>query len=142
MLFNSITFAIFLPIVFLLYWFVFERNLKAQNFFAVIASYIFYGWWDWRFLLLIAFTSFCSWSCGALMRCIDNQQIAPPQLEKNPLKKRFSFFVSSRKFLNISNIILNLGILGVFKYYNFFVESFISAFASVGLNLQIGRAHV
>jgi len=122
MLFNSITFAIFLPIVFLLYWFVFQRNLKVQNFFVVVASYVFYGWWDWRFLLLIAFTSFCSWGCGLLMQRADNQ-------EKTP-------FYLSRKFLSVSNIVLNLGILGVFKYYNFFVESFISAFASVGLHLQ------
>ena len=65
MLFNSIQFAIFLPIVFLFYWFVFDRficrskhQLKLQNAFVVVASYVFYGWWDWRFLLLIAFTSF------------------------------------------------------------------------------------
>ncbi|MDR3338929.1 MAG: MBOAT family protein, partial [Candidatus Symbiothrix sp.] len=58
MLFNSITFAIFLPIVIFLYWFVFNRNLKIQNLFIVVASYVFYGWWDWRFLLLIAFTTF------------------------------------------------------------------------------------
>ena len=122
MLFNSITFAIFLPIVFLLYWFVFQRNLKLQNFFVVVASYVFYGWWDWRFLLMIIFTSFCSWGSGLLMQRIDNQQIPSPRF--------------SRKFLSISNIVLNLGILGVFKYYNFFVENFISAFASVGLHLQ------
>jgi len=78
MLFNSLTFALFLPIVFVLYWFVFQRNLKAQNFFIVVASYVFYGWWDWRFLLLIAFTSFCSWGCGLLMQRADNQQITPP----------------------------------------------------------------
>ena len=60
MLFNSIEFAIFLPIVFLLYWFVFGKNLKLQNLFVVVVSYIFYGWWDWRFLFLIAFTSACS----------------------------------------------------------------------------------
>jgi len=80
MLFNSITFALFLPIVLLLYWFVFQRNLKAQNFFIVVASYVFYGWWDWRFLILIAFTSFCSWGCGLLIQCIDNQQITPPSI--------------------------------------------------------------
>jgi len=67
MLFNSIEFAIFLPIVFLLYWFAFGRNLKLQNLFVVLASYVFYGWWDWRFLVLIAFTSFCSWGSGMLM---------------------------------------------------------------------------
>jgi len=122
MLFNSITFAIFLPIVFLLYWFVFQRNLKIQNFFVVVASYVFYGWWDWRFLFLIAFTSFSSWFSGLLMQRADDKQITPPRI--------------SRKFLNISNIVLNLGILGVFKYYNFFVESFVSAFASIGFHLQ------
>ncbi|MEE2773031.1 MAG: MBOAT family protein, partial [Bacteroidota bacterium] len=53
MLFNSLDFAVFLPIVFFLYWFVFNKNIKWQNFFVAIASYIFYGWWDWRFLGLI-----------------------------------------------------------------------------------------
>jgi len=123
MLFNSITFAIFLPTVFLLYWFVFQRNLKVQNLFVVIASYIFYAWWDWRFLLLIIFTSCCSWGCGLLMQRSDNRQT----------KHNIHL---SRKFISISNIVLNLGILGVFKYYNFFVESLISAFASVGFHLQ------
>ena len=84
MLFNSIQFAVFLPIVFLLYWFVFDRfickskwQLRLQNAFVVVASYVFYGWWDWRFLLLIAFTSFCSWGSGMLMQRADNQQIDP-----------------------------------------------------------------
>ena len=122
MLFNSIPFALFLPIVFLLYWFVFQRKLKLQNFFVVAASYVFYGWWDWRFLILIAFTSFCSWGCGMLMQHIDNQKNTNINL--------------SRKILNISNIVLNLGVLGIFKYYNFFVESFASAFASMGIHLE------
>ena len=84
MLFNSIQFALFLPIVFLLYWFVFDRfisksehQLRLQNAFVVVASYVFYGWWDWRFLLLIAFTSFCSWGSGMLMQRVENQQIDP-----------------------------------------------------------------
>ena len=127
MLFNSITFAIFLPIVFLLYWFVFQRNLKVQNFFVVVASYVFYGWWDWRFLLLIVCTSFCSWGCGVLMQRADKHNTT-------------RFF--SRKFLNVSNIVLNLGILGVFKYYNFFIESFISAFASAGVHLQLHSLNI
>ena len=83
MLFNSIQFAIFLPIVFLLYWFAFDRfisksknQLRLQNAFVVVASYVFYGWWDWRFLLLIAFTSFCSWGSGMLMQRVENQSIA------------------------------------------------------------------
>ena len=122
MLFNSITFALFLPIVFVLYWFVFQRNLKAQNFFIVVASYVFYGWWDWRFLILIILSSFCSWGCGLLIQRIDNMQITRSLL--------------SRKFIVICDIVLNLGILGLFKYFNFFVENFISAFASVGIHLQ------
>ena len=57
MIFNSLDFAFFLPIVFILYWFVVNRNLKVQNLFLVIVSYVFYGWWDWRFLSLIIFSS-------------------------------------------------------------------------------------
>ncbi|MFU8844553.1 MAG: MBOAT family protein, partial [Bacteroidales bacterium] len=57
MLFNSIDFAIFLPIVFIFYWFVVNRNLKWQNFLIIASSYIFYGWWDWRFLSLIFFST-------------------------------------------------------------------------------------
>lgn len=67
MLFNSFEFALFLPVVFLLYWFVFNRSLRTQNLFVVGASYLFYGWWDWRFLLLIAFTSLCSYASGLLI---------------------------------------------------------------------------
>lgn len=67
MLFNSFEFALFLPVVFLLYWFVFNRSLRVQNLFVVGASYLFYGWWDWRFLLLIAFTSLCSYASGLLI---------------------------------------------------------------------------
>jgi D-alanyl-lipoteichoic acid acyltransferase DltB (MBOAT superfamily) len=80
MLFNSIHFALFLPIVFLLYWFVFQRNLRLQNLFIVIVSYVFYGWWDWRFLLLLAFTSLCSWGSGIVIQRIDNKQFTPPIL--------------------------------------------------------------
>ena len=74
MLFNSIEFALFLPIVFLLYWFVFDyalrrckRQLWWQNLFVLIASYVFYGWWDWKFLLLIALTTLCSFGSGLLI---------------------------------------------------------------------------
>lgn len=66
MLFNSIEFLIFLPIVFAIYWLLGKR-LKLQNAFVVLASYVFYGWWDWRFLILIAITSFCSWGSGLLI---------------------------------------------------------------------------
>ena len=109
MLFNSVEFALFLPIVFLLYWFVFNRNIKVQNLFIVAASYLFYGWWNWKFLLLIAFTSLCSFGAGLL-------------IERHERKA---------KWINVLNIILNLGILGTFKYYDFFVSSFAEMF---GLN--------
>lgn len=116
MLFNSVEFLLFLPVVFLLYWFVFNRNLRLQNAFILVASYVFYGWWDWRFLLLIAFTSFCSWFGGII---IDRSQ---SRVEK--------------KVVLYTIIILNLGILAVFKYYDFFVKSFIDAFSFCGIHLH------
>jgi len=126
MLFNSIQFAVFLPIVFLLYWFVFDRfiakskyQLKLQNTFVVVASYVFYGWWDWRFLLLIAFTSFCSWGSGVLIGHADSKQKA--------------------KVWMWLNIVLNIGILAVFKYYDFFVTEFAQLFhiSAKGLLLKV-----
>ena len=109
MLFNSIEFAVFLPIVFLFYWFVFNRNLKWQNLFIVVVSYVFYGWWDWRFLFLIAFTSFCSWGSGLLI-------------------ERFKDTPKKAKAVSILNLVINLLILGVFKYYDFFAASFADLF--------------
>ena len=109
MLFNSIEFAIFLPIVFLLYWFVFSKNLKLQNLFIVVVSYIFYGWWNWRFLFLIAFTSACSFGAGLLIG-------------------KYRGTPSTAKAVNIVNIVINLLVLGVFKYYDFFVTSFADVF--------------
>lgn len=109
MLFNSIEFAIFLPIVFLLYWFVFNKNLKLQNLFVVAASYVFYGWWDWRFLFLIAFTSLCSYVSGLLI-------------------EKYRDTSRKAKIVHVLNIIVNLLILGAFKYYNFFITSFAEAF--------------
>lgn len=131
MLFNSLEFAFFLPIVFLLYWFLTpsgvngpryslfhywhvseQTALNIQNAFVLVASYVFYGWWDWRFLLLIAFTSFCSWGSGLLIG---------RSLTRPSLKGRRLF---SPRFWMIANIVLNLGILAVFKYYDFFVSEF------------------
>ncbi len=124
MLFNSLEFALFLPIVFLLYWFVFNKHLRLQNLFIVVVSYIFYGWWDWRFLLLIAFTTFCSWLSGVLIQTYREKR------ESNPTQ------INWAKVVSATNIILNLGILGAFKYYNFFVNSFVEAFASFDIHLQ------
>ena len=111
MLFNSIEFALFLPVVFLLYWFVFDRfigkskhQLTLQNAFVVLASYLFYGWWDWRFLLLIALTSFCSWGSGLF-------------IGRAKTKKKAKAWMWA-------NIVLNIGILAMFKYYDFFVTEF------------------
>ena len=145
MLFNSLQYAIFLPIVFLLYWFVFDRfiskskwQLRLQNAFVVVASYIFYGWWNWRFLLLIVFTSFCSWGSGMLMQRVENQQIDPnltgggKSLEINKLQRR-------KKLITTANIVLNLLILAVFKYYDFFVTEFAQLFhiSTDGLLLKV-----
>ena len=111
MLFNSFEFLIFLPIVFLLYWFVFDyalskckHQLLLQNLFIVVASYIFYGWWDWRFLILIAITTILSFLSGI-------------GIEKAPTER-------SKKAVMIANIVVNLGILGVYKYYDFFAREF------------------
>ena len=109
MLFNSLEFAVFLPVVFLLYWFVFNRNVKWQNLFVVVASYVFYGWWDWRFLILIAFTSAFSFCCGLW---IDKYRGTPRKT----------------RLFSALNIVVNLLILGVFKYYDFFATSFADAF--------------
>ena len=103
MLFNSIEFALFLPIVFILYWFITKKNLSLQNSLIVIASYVFYSWWDWRFLSLIIFSTIIDYTIGILLK-----------KEENKLK---------RKLLLWTSIIVNLGFLGVFKYYNFFLDS-------------------
>jgi D-alanyl-lipoteichoic acid acyltransferase DltB (MBOAT superfamily) len=113
MLFNSFEFALFLPLSFLLYWFVFKKHLKAQNFFLLAISYVFYGWWDWRFLSLIAFSSLVDF-------------IAGQQIEKANTKAR------KKLFLWIS-ICTNLGFLGFFKYFNFFAESFTDMMNMIGM---------
>ena len=122
MLFNSLDFAIFLPIVFLLYWFVAQRNLKLQNLLIVIASYVFYGWWDWRFLSLILFSTLVDYSIGVLLA-----------KEEKILK---------RKFLLWTSILINLGFLGFFKYYNFFLDNFVQAFTFFGQEIQASRLEI
>jgi alginate O-acetyltransferase complex protein AlgI len=116
MLFNSLDFAVFLPIVFVLYWFVTKHNLKLQNVLIVAASYVFYGWWDWRFLSLIIFSTFLDYSIGRRLKNEDN--------------------VIVRKTLLWTSIMVNLGFLGFFKYYNFFLDNFITAFSFFGQEIQ------
>lgn len=116
MLFNSFEFLVFLPIVFMLYWFVF-RGRRWQNLLVVTASYVFYGWWDWRFLLLIALTSLCVYGSGLLLEHYEGRR-------------------RRQQIVCAVNIVLNLGILGVFKYYNFFVENLDALFGMMGYHLD------
>ena len=122
MLFNSIDFAIFLPIVFSLYWFVTNKSLTLQNILIVGASYFFYGWWDWRFLSLIVFSTVVDYTVGQQLRRSDNQR--------------------KRKLLLWTSIAVNLGFLGFFKYYNFFLENFIRGFSLFGQDIQANTLHI
>jgi alginate O-acetyltransferase complex protein AlgI len=122
MLFNSLDFAIFLPIVFVLYWFFTNKNLKLQNFLIVVASYVFYGWWDWRFLYLILFSTLVDYTVGRKLRN-----------DENP---------SKRTILLWTSILVNLGFLGFFKYYNFFLDNFITAFSFFGYEFSAGSLHI
>ena len=116
MLFNSLHFAIFLPIVFFLYWFVTNKSLKIQNSLLLVSSYFFYACWDWRFLFLLIFSTLLDYYTGIKMSDAKNQAT-----------KKFWFWLS---------ISVNLGFLGVFKYYNFFAESFAAAIANFGLQVN------
>lgn len=112
MLFNSLEFALFFVIVFFLYWFVFKKSLKAQNYFLVACSYIFYACWDWRFLFLLAFSTILDFVSGL-------------QIDKSQTKAK-------KKFWLILSVGINLGFLALFKYYNFFIESFAELLAMIG----------
>ncbi len=116
MLFNSIEFAIFLPIVLSIYWLIGSKKCQLQNTWLIITSYIFYGWWDYRFLSLIVFSSFIDFIVAKAINSNDKLNI-------------------KKTFLAIS-FITNLGLLGFFKYYDFFVENFVQAFTLFGKNLD------
>jgi len=116
MLFNSINFAIFLPTVFILYWFSTKGNLRFQNILLLVSSYFFYACWDWRFLFLLIFSTLLDYFTGIKMSDAENQN-----------SKKFWFWLS---------ISVNLGFLGVFKYYNFFAESFAKALDNIGLQIN------
>lgn len=124
MLFNSFDFAVFLPLVYLLYWILFQKHIKLRNLFLLIASYVFYGFWDWRFLSLILISS--------LMDYILAMQIHASKPEQK----------SKRKTLLVLSLVLNLGFLGFFKYYNFFVESFIATFTLFGKAFSYSPMHI
>ena len=116
MLFNSIDFAMFLPIVFVLYWLLAKYPLRAQNILLVLASYIFYGWWDWRFLSLILFSTVVDYGIGV-------------SLDKTSDAKK-------RKYLLWASIGVNIGLLMFFKYFNFFVDNFVTAFTFFGAEIK------
>jgi alginate O-acetyltransferase complex protein AlgI len=128
MLFNSIEFAIFLAIVLLLYWTLFNRNLKIQNAFILLVSYVFYGWWNLEFLILIGFTSICSYYSGILI-----EKLRHKYNNRNDSK----ILKTKLKLVTGTNIVLNIGILGYFKYFNFFIDSFIDVFRLFNINVNV-----
>ena len=116
MFFNSAAFAVFLPIVFFIYWFVTNKNLNLQNILLLVSSYFFYSCWDWRFLFLLIFSTLLDFFTGIKISETDDRR-----------KRLFWFWLS---------ISINLGFLGIFKYYNFFATSFANAVAHVGFQVN------
>lgn len=114
MLFNSFEFALFLPVVFFIYWFVVNKKLSTQNAFILGASYLFYGWWDWRFLILLLASTFIDYFFGL-------------QIFVKPNRRKLLLWLS---------IFNNLIVLGFFKYYNFFADSFVRLFHAIGFELH------
>lgn len=117
MLFNSLAFAVFLPVIFATYWLLAKFHFRWQNVFILIAGYVFYGWWDWRFLSLLAFTSTMDYTFGRLLG-----------VTADPAR---------RKTIIIGSIITNLGLLGIFKYYNFFIGSLVESASWLGIDLHV-----
>jgi alginate O-acetyltransferase complex protein AlgI len=122
MLFNSIDFAIFLPIIFILYWFATKGSLRLQNILLLVSSYFFYACWDWQFLFLLIFSTLLDYYTGIKIHKATNQR-----------NKLFWLWLS---------IGINLGFLGVFKYYNFFAESFADGLTLLGLNSNLGSIQI
>ena len=123
MLLTSFVFLLFFLVVFLLHYGLFCKNRNAQNAFIFIVSCVFYSWWDWRFLLLLLITSLSTYSAGIWMEKYEEQ-------------------LSLRKWVHVTCIMLNIGILLGFKYFNFFVETFVDLFKTFGLNLSIHPLHI
>lgn len=122
MLFNSLGFAVFLPVVFALYWIFQRRDLKVQNILLLAASYYFYACWDWRFLFLLMFSTLLDFYTGIRMKDASNNH-----------NKKIWFWAS---------IIINLGFLGVFKYYNFFAENLQLSLQSIGWRVDFWTLQV
>lgn len=116
MIFNSFDFAIFFPVVYLVYWLILQGRPGLQNAFLVLAGFVFYGWWDWRFLFLLIFTALVDFFIA---------------LQLGKIEK-----TTTRKLLLGISIVSNLGLLGFFKYYNFFLDSFADAFSFFGATVS------
>lgn len=122
MIFNSIEFAIFFPLVFLTYWLFFKKNITYRNLFIILVSYFFYGMWDWRFLSLIVISSITDYFLGLKIQTEESN------------KKRKLFLTAS--------IVVNLGILVFFKYFNFFTDSFTDIFTLFGMEFSSSRLNI
>jgi len=122
MLFNSIAFLIFLPIVFSCYWFLLQKKIKYQNILILVASYVFYGFWDWRFLSLIIFSTIIDYSVAKAMHAATTQ--------------------SKRKYFLYLSLAVNLGLLAFFKYFNFFIESLVDLSQSIGFQANITTLNI
>jgi alginate O-acetyltransferase complex protein AlgI len=116
LLFNSLDYFLFLPLVFILYWFVTYKKLALQNGMLLVMSYVFYGWWDWRFLFLLLFSTLLDYISGIKIHKSEN--------------------LVRRKFWLVLSIGINLGFLGFFKYYNFFAAEFGSLLHQLGFNVN------
>ena len=120
MQFDTYTYALFLPLVFFIYWGL-RNHLKWQNLFLLVASYVFYGWWDWRMLSLILLTTVSTWGSALMMK---------------------GGRTRTDKMWMIANIVLNMGILGVFKYLNFLRDSFVHLLNLFGMNPDWPTLHI
>ncbi|MEL6844811.1 MAG: MBOAT family protein, partial [Bacteroidota bacterium] len=121
MLFTSFSFFIFLPIVFVGYWLM-QRQQKAQNFWVLLASYVFYGWWDWRFLSLIFFSSLIDFLVGRQLGTTEDQK--------------------KRNLLLAVSLSVNLGMLGFFKYFNFFIDSWVGMWQIMGVDMHVSSLNI
>ena len=122
MTFQSLEYLIFFPVVFLLYWMVCRSSKEQQNGLIVASSLVFYGWWDWRFLGLLLITALSTFFAGWCLGKTDNRQ--------------------RRKTLLVGTIILNVGILFYYKYFNFFVQAFVDAFSLIGTEVSVSTLKV
>lgn len=122
MTFQSLEYLIFFPVVFLLYWMVCRNSKEQQNGLIVASSLVFYGWWDWRFLGLLLITALSTFFAGWCLGKTDNRQ--------------------RRKTLLVGTIILNVGILFYYKYFNFFVQAFVDAFSLIGTEVSVSTLKV